>query len=40
MRQWSIFGNVINYVHYIRNPIYYYKLDIGALEPMNHKKNI
>ena len=37
IEQWSIFSNVINYVQYNRDPIDYYKLDVKALEPKNHK---
>ena len=38
MEQWSIFINVTNYAQYIRNPIEYFKLDVKALEPENHKR--
>ena len=38
MEQWSILSNVINYFQYKRNHIDYYKLDVKALEPKNHKR--
>ena len=38
MEQWSILSNVINYVQYNRSHIDYFKLEVKALEPKNHKR--
>ena len=38
IKQWKIINNVINYVQYTGNPIYYYKWHVKALEPSNHKR--
>ena len=38
MEQWSILNNVTYYVQYNGNPRDYYKLDVKALEPKNHRK--
>ena len=38
MKQWSVLSNVINYLQYNKNPRNYYKLDVKALEPLNHRK--
>ena len=33
MEQWALLSNVGNYIHYNKNHINYYKLDVKALEP-------
>ena len=38
LQQLSIDSSVINYVQYDRNCIDYYKFDIRALKPKNHKR--
>ena len=37
MRPWSLLSDFIHYVQCNRNVIDYYKLDINALEPKDHK---
>ena len=38
MEQWSILGNVVNYVQYDRNPKDFRTLDVKALDQKNHRK--
>ena len=40
MEQWSILGDVVNYVQYDRSSRDFYNLDIKALDQNNHSKNI
>ena len=37
MEQWSILGNIINYVQYDRHPKNFYDLDIKTIDQKSHK---
>ena len=38
MEQWSILGNVVNYIQYNRHPKDFYNLDIKTVNQRSHKK--
>ena len=38
MEQWSILSNIVNYVHYDRNPKNFYDLDVKAVDQKDHRK--
>ena len=38
MEQWSILSNIVNFVHYDRNPRDFYNLDVKVIDQKNHRK--
>ena len=38
MEQWSILGNIVNYVQYDRHPRNFYDLDVNNIDQKSHRK--